>query len=182
MSDQELGKKLVEEAELEPFLDEYEALTGATLRLVGSGERPDFVCTRGNEPPLGLELVRVMHDPESVLWRAILDKDDYIDALDTAVLLQELCHRKESKRAAAGWRYPDRTVLLLQVMDAPLDEVARHLDDQLIEEMAETGFLEIWAADYTLLEPYATVQLFGIKPPRWRGLHPHRFQGMKPYG
>ena len=182
MSDQAHGKKLMEEAELEPFLEEYQVVTGTVLEILGWGERPDFICARGTEPPIGIELVKVMHDPESKMWRTILDKQDYMDAPDAAILLQEILYRKDGKRASQGWQYPDRTILVLQIMDARIDEVVCYFDSELMDEMTQTGFLEIWAADYTLMEPYGTVQLLGIKPQQWRGLHSHRFQGMKPYG
>ena len=60
--------------------------------------------------------------------------------------------------------------------------MAEYLDDQLMDEMSETGFREIWICDYSLMDAYGTVQLIGVKPKRWRGSHPHRFYGRKPYG
>ncbi len=72
MSDQELEKKLVEEMELQPFLDEYRAITGRTLDIIERSERPDFICTRGSGPHLGLELVHVMEDPGLYQMREIL--------------------------------------------------------------------------------------------------------------
>lgn len=62
------------------------------------------------------------------------------------------------------------------------DEMAEYLDDQLMDEMADTGFREIWIADDAPMEPYGTVQIIGVKPKRWRGVHQHRFFGRKPYG
>jgi hypothetical protein len=81
---------------------------------------------------------------------------------------------KEEKRLKPGWHAADRTILLLQMMDCRLDDVRCHLDEQILDEMSETGFLEIWAADYTLIEPYRTVQLNEIKPSEFRGRHEHR--------
>ena len=68
MSDQEYGKKLVEEIELEPFLKEYEWVTGFSLQLVGRTERPDFIVQRSDGIQLGIELTKVMRDPESTFW------------------------------------------------------------------------------------------------------------------
>jgi len=182
VSDQELGKKIVEEIELQPFLDEYRAITGRTLNVLGRSERPDFICVRGSGPRLGLELVRVMEDPGIHQSREILHGVTEADPVDTAVRLQEAVYNKEAKRASPGWQYPKRTILVLQVMDAPVESVAYHLDDELMDEMSATGFLEIWAADYTIMEPHGAVQLLGIKPKRWRGIYPHGFYGQKPFG
>jgi len=182
VSDLEIGKKMVEEMELEPFLDEYAAVTGRKLEVLGRSERPDFICRRGREPYLGLELVKVIEDPISRQWEEILNGSVDVDPLDTAIHLQEAVYRKEDKRKIPGWRCPARTILVLQLMEAPAEEVGRYLDIQILDEMSATGFLEIWAADYTVFEPYGTVELLGIKPRKWRGIHRHRLYGTKPYG
>lgn len=182
MSDQDLGKKLVEEMDFEPLPDEYYRVTGLRLDLRARGERPDFLCSRSDGAKLGLELTKVMVDPESRFWLRTLKGEQYVDPVDTAVRLQEAVYRKDAKRALPDWNLPDRTVLVLQLMDTPIAEVAPHLDKQLLDEMSTTGFLEIWVADYTVRKAFATVQLFGIKPGKWRGLHPHAWEGTKPYG
>jgi hypothetical protein len=96
--------------------------------------------------------------------------------------LQELVYRKDAKRASPEWTLPDRAMLVLQLMDYPIDEVAASLDQEVLREMCKTEFLEIWLADDTILDAYSTVQLFGIKPTEWQGLHPHSRAGTKPYG
>jgi hypothetical protein len=171
VSDNDLGKKLIEERELQPFLEEYANVTGITLQLVDRrGERPDFVC---DSPTglVGIELSRVMQKFEGKL-----------DGLDAAILLQEIVYNKEAKRASVGWRYANRTILVLQLIDADIAKVVKYLHVGLMDEISATGFREIWVADYTIMEPYDTVQLLGVKPSEWRGLHPHRFYGNKPYG
>jgi len=67
-------------------------------------------------------------------------------------------------------------------MDSSFDQVISFLDKQVIKELNETGFFEIWLADYTILEAFGTIQLYGIKPERWQGLHDHSKRGNKPYG
>lgn len=181
VSEQDLGKKLVEEMELEPFLDEYESITGIALLEVRRSERPDFLCMRNGEP-VGLELVRAMRDPISRHWLAGPSQDGQMSGLDAAILVQEAVYAKERKRVSLGWQYPDQTILVVQLMDAEVGAVTRHLDEELMDEMSSTGFVEIWVADYTVLDPHSTVQLLGVKPLCWRGPHPHRFYGMKPYG
>jgi hypothetical protein len=71
---------------------------------------------------------------------------------------------------------------VVQLIGARGDEMFEYLDEEIMGEMASTGFCEIWIADSSPIEPYGTVQLFGVKPVRWRGSHRHRFFGRKPYG
>lgn len=181
MSERDYSKKLAEQMELEPFLDEYEWVTGAKLTEVCGSERPDFICRRTG-CWTGLELVKAMRDPVQRNWEIILGHDAHMHGLDAALLIQEASYAKERKRVSPGWQYPDRTILIIQLIGSNGDEVAQHLDDSLMDEMSETGFCEIWIADYSPMEPYGTVQLIGIKPKRWRGPQPHRYFGTKPYG
>ena len=182
LSDQEYGKKLVEEMDLEPFLKEYEWVTGLALQLVNRTERPDFIVQRSDGTQLGIELTKVMRDPESTFWARVLSGEEFADPVETAIRLQELIYRKDAKRSGPGWTLPDCTVLVLQLMDSSIDQVVSFLDDQVIKELNETGFFEIWLADYTVLEAFGTIQLYGIKPEKWQGLHNHSGTGNKPYG
>jgi hypothetical protein len=136
------GRKMVEAMELEPFLDEYEYVTGVELTVVAAGERPDFICEKRGKR-FGLELVKAMQDPVQRQWDVILGREGLLHGLDAAILVQEAAYRKEKRRGSAGWQHPKST---------------------------------------TPMEPHGTVQLIGVKPKRWRGPHPHRFDGMKPYG
>jgi len=182
VSDREYGKKLGEEMDLEPFLSAYRFVTGLDLEVIGLGERPDFRCRRSDGVELGVEVTRVMTDPESRFWKRVLSGEEYADRVDTAIRLQELIYRKDAKRRSLGWILPQFTILVLQLMDCPLDEASCFLDKEVLSEVVATGFLEIWAADYTAMEAYNSVQLYGIKPPKWAGLHDHSMMGSKPYG
>lgn len=182
MSDQDYGKKLVEEAELEAFLHEYRHVTGNDLQILARSERPDFICGTRDGAVVGVELTKVVEDPDTRSWRTIINKQDYADEMGTAIQLQELIYRKDAALSAPRWHLPDRTILVIQLMDSSLELVAPFLDEQVLEELCSTGFIEIWLADYTLIEPYGTVQLFGVKPKEWQGLHLHSRNGTKPYG
>jgi hypothetical protein len=51
------------------------------------------------------------------------------------------------------------------------------------QECAATGFTEIWLADLTTIDAFHTVQLFGVKPKEFVGLHAmRRLRSWKPYG
>jgi len=123
-----------------------------------------------------------MNDPTKHSFEVILGRGDYLHGMDAASLVQEITYAKDKKRASPGWRYPKSTILVIQLIDSDGEEMANYLDDELMDEMAETGFREIWIADYSQMEPYSTIQLIGVKPKRLRGLHRHRFYGTKPHG
>jgi len=129
LSDQEYGKKGAEEMELEPFLKEYKCITGLTLQLVSQSERPDFIAQRSDGTRLGIELSKIMRDPESTFWARVLNGEEQADPIDTAIDLQKLIYRKDIKRSGSGWTLPDRTVLMLQIMDSSIDQVVLFLDD-----------------------------------------------------
>jgi len=175
------GKKMVERDEAQEFIEEYARVTGVELTLIGAGERPDFVCEKRGRR-YGLELVRAMQDPVQRDWDIILRGDGHLHGQDAVLLVQEAVYAKEKKRASPGWRYPRSTILVIQLIGSNGEEMTEYLDDQVMDEMAETGFREIWVADYSPMEPYSTIQLIGVKPKRWRGVHRHRLYGTKPYG
>lgn len=174
------GKKMAEREEAWLFVEEYSYVTGTKMTLVGAGERPDFVCEKRGRR-YGLELVKAMRNPVLRRWEVILGGEDHVHGLDAAMLVQLVAYKKDKKRASAGWQYPKSTILVIELIGSDGEELARYLDDQLMNEMCETGFREIWVADFSPIAPYGTVQLIGIKPKRWRGIHRHRFQGLKPY-
>ena len=174
------GKKMVEREEAELFLDEYACGTGIEMTLVGIGERPDFACEKEGQR-YGLELVKVMRNPTLRGLEAILGGDDHLHGQDAARMVQEATYIKEEKRSSPGWHYPDSTILVLQLVDSDAEELLQYLDNGLMDEMAETGFCEIWITDDSTMGPFGTVQLIGIKPQCWRGLHRHSCYGKKPY-
>jgi hypothetical protein len=175
------GRKMVEREEAELFVAEYSRITGVELALVGAGERPDFVCEKWGRH-FGLELVRAMQDPVQRHDEFLLGGDGHLHGLDAALLVQAAVHVKEQKRASAGWRYPNSTILVIQLIGSDGEEMIEYLGGQLMDELARTGFREIWIADYSTMEPYGEIQLIGVRPKRWRGLHRHGLYGTKPYG
>src|SRR6266550_3216685 len=72
MSDQQIGKKMVEAEDLEHFFEAYDEVTGQRLSLLEGGERPDFTCARPSGQKIGIELTRPHHNHERVVWDRIL--------------------------------------------------------------------------------------------------------------
>ena len=137
------GKKMEERDGLYSFLEEYVAVTGLELTLIGAGERPDFVCEKRGRR-YGLEVVRAMRSPVDRSWDRVFGRDDTLDGLDAALMVKRLFIRKEGKRASVGWSFPKSTILVIQLIGSDGDEMMDFLEDELMDEMAETGFREIW--------------------------------------
>jgi hypothetical protein len=148
---------------------------------VAAGERPDFLCKKWGRR-FGLKLVRAMRDPVQQRWDIILGREEQLHGLDAADLVQQAVYVKDAKRRSPGWFLPKSTILVVQLIGSDGDDMLEYLDDQLMDEMAGSGFREIWVADYSPMEEYGEIQLIGIKPKRWRGLHRHALYGTKPYG
>lgn len=182
MSEKNYEKKLIEEEALNLFFAEYKHISGRRIESCVQSERPDFICVDTDGVSFGIELVRVMLDPESLSFLRILKSKEFADPFDTYIRMQEIIDRKDYLRQTSGWSYPENTVLVLQLMDAPIATVAKFICSE-VENVAEaTGFLEIWIADYTVEEAYSTVQLYGLKPECYLGLHDRTLGSTKPYG
>lgn len=181
MSDQELGKKLAEGMELDSFLEAYEWATGTALSVLEGGENPDFICVRANGKIIGVELTKVMRRGDIARWERILDRKEEMSRFDMLMKIQALIEQKEDARRA---RYSNRvaqTILVLQLVDGSLNGLM-HLLDGLREEIENQGFAEIWLADYSGLEPYGDIELFGLFPHKWWGYYQRPWPDRKPYG
>lgn len=183
MSDTELGKKMVEEEDLYLFLEAYEATTGEVLTSssLERSERPDFLCQRPDGKVIGVELTKVMRDPESASWNNIMNKTEFRDVWDASDNIYFTAERKGQKLKVGNWQHPDNTILILQVMDCPLSDLHCYLEyGYSPEDYANIGFSEIWVADYSEIDVYSVIELFCLYPERWWGYH-KRWRG-KPYG
>jgi hypothetical protein len=181
MSDQEFWKKDAEIGELSVFLEAYEDATGESLAMVGCSERPDFICERQDGILVGVELTRVMRDPESATCELIMMRREFRDPMDAIDHIWPTAERKSQKLKAGSWHYADNTILVLQVMDCPLSELCWLLEEcSSPDDYADLGFSEVWVADYSELDAYMVIELFGLYPQRWWGYR-ERDRG-KPYG
>ena len=90
MSDQELGKKMVEEEELLYFLEAYKEAVEEYLSHCSSHERPDFICYRPDGTPVGIELVKIMRDPRDAQADRILDKVEFMDGEEAMEFLYHM--------------------------------------------------------------------------------------------
>ena len=61
MSDNDLGKKLVEEEHVLQFLAAYRVVTGRSLTICSRRESPDFIVTDVFGEVVGIEIARTPH-------------------------------------------------------------------------------------------------------------------------
>lgn len=178
MSDQEIGKKMCEENDLEYFIDAYEYVTGEKLVIVSRSEKPDFICEK-NGCQIGIELTKVIRDPQSAFWDKAINKQESMDSSDALNFIYKNIKSKTEKTAKGNWI---ESALVLQLMDSPLSEIKSLLEKNLQSDFVTSGFSEIWIADYTGLDAYGDIELFGFYPPKWWGYHQRSNPLRKPYG
>jgi len=178
---QELVKKEDEKEALEYFLEAYEQITGETLSLLKDSERPDFICERTDGTVVGIELSKVRRShPNDIMAVEIVFKRNYMLPEAAFKVIQMSLLVKETKRRESSWQLPESTILILELVDIPLIDLKPWLRRESFPDLADTGFLEIWLADYTGLEAYDNVELFCLRPEQWHGYH--RRLSQKPYG
>jgi|SRR5579862_3936569 len=180
MTDNENGKKMVEEMELSHFLDAYRQTTGRRLSSVYANEKPDFICVWPNGKRVGIELTKANGDLGLAKWEKILDGSYRFDPFFVLDCVYAAVGAKESKWMS--YRFIGDTILVLQFDCYPLSDMEGFLTVDLAKDFEESDFTEIWIADYTTVEPYGGVELFGLKPAEWWGYHPREDFSGKPYG
>ncbi|HIJ53225.1 MAG TPA: hypothetical protein HPP66_08735 [Planctomycetes bacterium] len=181
MSDQQMGKKEEERIGLDYFIDAYKLVTGEQLTELGSFESPDFICARATGQQIGVELTEVRRGLWEALWDRILDRKYEADAQDTLDRIFALIEKKDKTRSTNYGNWADKTILVLQLRDCSVWSLRPFLDD-IREDFSGYGFVEIWLADYTEIEAYGDVELFGLVPSKWWGYHRRENPYRKPYG
>ncbi len=182
MSDQQMGKKENERIALCYFIDAYQWVTGEHLTELGSSESPDFICARATGQEIGVELTEVRRGLWDALWDRILDRKYEADPQDTLDTIFSLTEKKERGRSKNYGILANKTILVLQLCDCSLWSLRSFLTDDIREDFSGYGFVEIWLADYTGIEAYGDVELFGLVPAKRWGHHQRENPYRKPYG
>jgi hypothetical protein len=178
-AEDERVKKWIEEEALGHFLNAYSSTTGEHLFLIPH-ESPDFVGEREDGRAVGVELTAIRWDPDTRTAMKILSYDEYMDAGEVLDRIGAMLEKKATKRRSPIWKHPNATILVLMLEDAQLDAVHWIFDPTLSKEWESYGFEEIWVADYTELDAFNDVELFGLHPVSYWGYH--RRIPRKPYG
>ena len=172
---------MVEEEHLLRFLEAHAKVTGVSMKVVSNGESPDFICTRPSGERVGIELARSPHDHNDALWDRIWT-DRAMSAHDLLAAVHVIVADKQRKRQSVHWRTPDSTVLVIELLDYTFDSLTWMQDRSFSSDYADTGFLEIWLADFSTMEAYGEVRLIGLYPPEFWGVHHQPALEGKPYG
>jgi hypothetical protein len=182
-SDKDIGKKEIEREELALFLEAREVVTGQKLCcLIGLWtESPDFVCSRPDGILVGVELTKVTKKYEIAFWDRLRFGEVQLNPYDTLETIHQLIKRKEEARMARYIQKVDANILVLQLVDGSLNQL-RGTFDGLQGDFVRHGFSEIWLADHSGLEAYGDIELFGLFPGQWWGLHMRPWPDRKPYG
>ena len=181
MSDQQIGKKELETEEFIPFLEAYEFATEERLTLLCGGESPDFICLRPDKSEIGIELAKVMRDPEDSFWDRILEKKMEIDPYEAQEQIHRLIQKKEKVRQDRYVKNVKETILVFQLVDGSLDSL-RYVIESLNGDFDDHGFFEVWLTDYSGHDAYGDVELFGLFPSTRWGYYQRPNPGRKPYG
>ncbi len=181
MSDQEIGKKEVERMDLEPFLKAYEWVTGETIVFVVSAENPDFICERSNGEKVGIELTKLTRDPRDIFWENVLNNKTHMDSYEAQEYIYYLIEIKEKARVKRYASRVPKTILVLQLVDGSLGTIENGFAGRQAD-FTDHRFCEIWIADYSGLEAFGDIELFGLYPERWWGHHRRLWPHRKPFG
>jgi hypothetical protein len=181
-SDQDLGKKEMETSELIPFLEAREMVTGEKLSmLLGTWtESPDFICVRGDGGVIGVELTKVTAIREVAFWDRLRYGEVRLDPSGAPKTIYRLIDKKERARAERYTKKVSNNILVLQLMDGSLNHLTGAFDG-LEADFAAHGFTEMWLADYSGLDAYGDIELFGLHPHQWWGRHSRPCPDRKPF-
>lgn len=180
MSDQYHWKKENEQSDLGYFLGAYAEATGETFGLVEQRETPDFVCERGNGDRVGIELTEIIAHPESRQWHHLFGDGPLSLTCDIVSGACDAVSNKASKLRKHGWPLSE-SMLVLHLFDNPLREIHRGLDAIDGDELAQSGFAEIWITDHSTIDAFGCVELIGLHPEGIAGYYALT-DGCKPYG
>ena len=180
-SDNEIAKKEAERHALEHFLLAYKFATGQFLEVIQEGESPDFLCVRQDQTEIGLELARITHGPVEKHWDWVLDGRTELEPFDAQSLIYSMISKKEAARTSRYVHRASQCILVLQLEDGSLESI-RHVLDGLEEDFNDHGFAEIWIADFSALDAYGNVELYGLFPSEYFGFYTRPNHDSKPYG
>ena len=132
-----------EEIELDYFLDAYFLATGKRLLVIRKTERPDFICHSGENGPVGVELTKLIRSPKTASWERNVELQMFRDPSEAYHGALEAAIQKSGKINSGTWQLPERTILVLQDMDCPLDELYPEFQRRTShEEFCYLGFCE----------------------------------------
>jgi len=156
--------KQMERKDLNYFLRARESATGEKLTFQRDSESPDFICTKPSGDVVGIEHMKIEHNPEHKefledcrRWDCEIDNFAVFWAAGLALI------KKEEKRTKPHWNVPDATILVLDLkLHCRIEEWPE--DSSYAEEFDESGFIEVWISDHSSIETHGEVTAIGLYP------------------
>jgi len=175
------AKKDAEIEDIEAFLAAHSRATDAKLSFEHASESPDAICSRADGTRVGVEITNVRRSPEKAFWEATLDWRDEMDFGEAVDEIVRLTGQKSSLRPQFS---TTDNILVLAICEADFQMVVALVKAIPIDDWADTGFSEIWLADFKGIRDGAhrEVQLFGLFPEEYRVVTGRSFYDQKPYG
>jgi len=180
MSDQQIGEKEIERMHLQYFMDAYKDVTGLSFTDDFASESPDFICKRSDGNIVGIELVWIMGNYELVQFEKIVNPSYETKPFETLENIYIMLKEKDEKRARGYGDLSDKTILVMELHQCSLFSLNSVLTSDIKGDFSDFGFFEIWLADFTEIEAYGDVELFGLYPDQRWGYH--RRIPKKPFG
>jgi hypothetical protein len=151
------------------------------LELFDLSDAPDAICQRPDGTTIGVEHTRVRRSPDDARWQAILDRRDEMDIEETLEEIERLIFQKAERRRKFSTA---RTILLVAIYESDFDLATRLASGIPVEDLRDTGFEEIWLADFQGIREGAhrEVRLFGLYPEDCREITGRSWYDQKPYG
>lgn len=177
--DREDAKKLAEEADLALFLTAYKQATGETFTEVTPSETPDFIANDLLGHSVGIELTRLKFDPDYMFWQRYIERRDMARDDDAFWRILGLIAAKSAKLASGRWPSCQRKLLVIQLVDYPLEQLVGITDT---EKPSPGDFTEIWLADYSIVDMFGGVDLLPVVHPELEGPYLVASTGKKPWG
>ena len=140
---------------------------------------PDFLARDEAGNLVGIEIVRLKFHPDAMFWRRTYDREDWIDHNDAHWRIIEIPHDKESKLGKGSWPLCKRKILVIVLIDSTPEELAPNMET---DKPTDSGFDEIWLADYNQVEPFGGVDLFPVAHHELEGVFDVASRDKKPYG
>lgn len=174
-------KKDEEVADIESFLAAYPRATGETLDLENIGESPDAVCSRPDGTCVGVEITTIRRSPDQAFWEGTFYHTDEMDPDETLEEISRLIFQKAELRPQFS---QERTILVLAICESDFRMAVGLAKLIPLEDLEETGFVEIWLADFKGIRDGAhrEVRVFGLYPKHLRTLTGRSIFDQKPYG
>lgn len=136
---------------------------------------------RPNGDYVGVEHTHIEYNPERTeLLRSCDTYDGELDNFAVFFAAGSAIAKKERRRGERHWKYPDATILVLDLAEGYRLENWPG-NPSLAENFRDSGFIEVWISDHSSIEQYGEVTAIGLYSPSIWGIQGHGHLWAVPY-